>query len=236
MKNILVYHIACMNDWVSIFNQQMSNIEKSGILDVIDEFLVVSLSQQEKNFYYIDNKIKKNKGRIVYKSSNILQYEFPAIDLIWNKSLHEKFKICYIHCKGVSITKNNMTFYHGSNDLDHLKSCVSDWRRYMEYFVINNYDKCLDILDEYDCCGVNLVDSPKNHYSGNFWWNKSDYIKKLTPIKNLNKNDRYDCEYWIGDCRESNMYNFYTNNAGYLDRLDGSYKIYDKQLKNTLGL
>ena len=38
------------------------------------------------------------------------------------------------------------------------------------------------MLDNYDTCGVNLLEDPVMHYSGNFWWAKSDYIKNLQPL------------------------------------------------------
>ena len=72
-----------------------------------------------------------------------------------------------------------------------------------------NYDKCINELQNYDAVGVNLNLVPEKyihnattqnfnnsyHYSGNFWWSKSSYIKKLTS----KIGDKYlDPELWIG--------------------------------------
>jgi hypothetical protein len=59
-------------------------------------------------------------------------------------------------------------------------------------------------LNEYDACGVDLVDTPQIHFSGNFWWSNSEYIKTLPTIHDLKYkikpvlSVRHNCEFWIG--------------------------------------
>jgi len=47
----------------------------------------------------------------------------------------------------------------------------------MEYFLIYKHNDCIELLNEYDTVGINYID--KLHYSGNFWWTKGSYFKKL---------------------------------------------------------
>ena len=62
----------------------------------------------------------------------------------------------------------------------------------MQYYNIEKWEDCIAKLDEgYDCCGVDWVerhdiklDFVVQHYAGNFWWAKNEYIRKLKhPIK-----------------------------------------------------
>ena len=54
------------------------------------------------------------------------------------------------------------------------------------------------MLKKYDAVGVNLQKDIKTycplHYSGNFWWSKSNYICKLNPIVYYNYNAP---EFWL---------------------------------------
>jgi hypothetical protein len=224
MKNFCVYHIACMNDWKTIFDDQINTIVNSNILNDLDGLYITLIYQKIEDIVYIEEKIKNlNKTSIKYKTTNFYEYEFPALKLV--RELSEKFdcNILYFHTKGVSINEINMGFYHGSKDIIHLKNCVNDWRKYMEYFVIENYENCLYHLKEYDACGVNLVNEPSKHFSGNFWWSKSSHINKLPEIKNIDINHRWNAEFWIGRF-DGKFKNFYSTKAGYVNRIIENYK------------
>lgn len=45
--------------------------------------------------------------------------------------------------------------------------------------------------------GPHLITNTPKHFRGNFWWSKSDYIKKLPEISTLNNKDRVVAEMWI---------------------------------------
>ena len=75
----------------------------------------------------------------------------------------------------------------------------------MEYFLIEQWEKCINILDDgYDCCGINYQQHTGTIsgklklimiFNGNFFWVKSNYIKKLD--KNFLFEHRYSAENWI---------------------------------------
>lgn len=97
---------------------------------------------------------------------------------------------------------------------------IIDWRKYMTYFVVENMSTCIDSIKEgYDAVGVDWHVVPNRHFSGNFWWSSSSYIKSLPEInppkfslfKNTGKNewivdkgidgslqDRHLAEFWVG--------------------------------------
>ena len=95
------------------------------------------------------------------------------------------------------------------NDLDsgdYSYKNVENWRHMQEYFTIDKYDECLEGLKTYDVVGSNYMQYPNYlnvpaHYSGGFWWSKSEFIKNLpNPQLYLNfKNvDRFNAEFWLG--------------------------------------
>lgn len=107
--------------------------------------------------------------------------------------------VLYFHMKG--ITKYS--------------PATESWRRYMEYFVIENWKDCVAKLKEgYDCCGVMWnTDTPigiHSHFSGNFWWANTSYINTLNH-KLLDSNWRFDREFWIGTGTDVKPFEFHNS-------------------------
>ena len=132
----------------------------------------------------LEPEIKKtilDKIRIINYSENPLLFEIPTINLIRTFcEYNPNCKILYLHTKGIS-------FPHNQN--------ITDWRNMMSYFLVNKTDTCLELLKNYDTVGCNYMDTPCKHYSGNFWWATSDYIKLLTKIPDGSV--RHASEWWL---------------------------------------
>lgn len=121
-------------------------------------------------------------------------HEFPTLDLIRKVCKQNECYVCYYHLRGVTSPLDNL--------------CVVDQRHYMTYFNIEKYKDCLGYLEQgFDAVGVDINTWPTTHFSGNFWWSRSEHINTLlsphdTPgIPNFyateNKNHRHRCEMWI---------------------------------------
>lgn len=78
--------------------------------------------------------------------------------------IHPDDYILYIHSKGV--TKYDMDI-------------IRDWRNLMEWCLISNYKKCLELLEKHDVVGINRLSMPTPHFSGNFWWTKGSHYLRL---------------------------------------------------------
>lgn len=125
------------------------------------------------------------QGVTVIGNSNLEQFELPTLEHIKKYSeANIKHNICYIHTKGVSTGTN---------------ICIDDWRQYMLYFNLNNIKAIEGFLNDYDTCGVDLVDTPVLHYSGNFWWATSSHINSLVNPRDLPiiLSERHKGEFWI---------------------------------------
>jgi hypothetical protein len=90
----------------------------------------------------------------------------------------------YLHTKGLSYSNPD------------LKKNVDAWVRYLDLYVINKWEECVDSLKENDAAGGFYVEDPK-HFQGNFWWVNSDYLKNLPKITNENVSEYNRGEFWI---------------------------------------
>jgi hypothetical protein len=176
----------------------------------------VMMNGQLTNFLDLARLLENNSNvRMVHVDTATKNYEYAGLKFLkeYCDQLEEEQYIMYWHLKGVS----------------HLNNIgVQNWREYMEYWNIDRYQDCIEELDnEFDTVGTNWIDEPflgvdrvvRNwkHYSGNFWWARSSYIKKLKPLKHpdeytpgtvseitgyamdgIHNNWRFDHEGWIG--------------------------------------
>lgn len=182
-KNICFINFVNINNGLKILNEQINYIKNSGLYDKLDYILIILLGPHIK-LTLCDYKIK-----VIYESENNLEHELPAMKLVKQISdqLNFNVKILYIHVKGVL---NKPHSY--------------EWRKYLEYFLIQKHEICIKSLNNFFCVGVNQhfyfdeENKKRNHFSGNFWWANSNYIKSLSPI--YKSKDRYAYEHWlIGD-------------------------------------
>ena len=124
-------------------------------------------------------------------SDNNLLFEIPTINKIKQFSeLNPNCKVLYVHTKGVSFNDD----YQEEND----------WINMMLYFLT----KPRLNLDDYDTIGCNYTIDGRNyyqdgttslappHYSGNFWWAKTNYLASL-PLISENAVNKNDAEYWL---------------------------------------
>ena len=91
----------------------------------------------------------------------------------------------YLHTKGLSYTHPIM------------KRNVEAWVRYLDLFVINKWEECVKALEVNDAAGGLYVYQDPKHFSGNFWWANSDYLKTLPRINSYNINKYNRGEFWI---------------------------------------
>jgi len=170
----IYFHIATIGKYQEIFDEIYSEILESNLIDEVDLINLCIVGKGELI-------VPPHKKNIIYKDPYIDSGEFFTLNLIktFSDSMDEKYRILYLHTKGVTTPDN---------------SCIDDWRQYMTYFNVNQYQKCFDMLDECDSCGVDLVSDPTVHYSGNFWWANSHYVRTLPEHIG---GEYCDPEFWV---------------------------------------
>lgn len=188
-KNIFgVYFICCIGDYMNIVREQLMKLIVSGLYE-----------KSEKIFCFIcgvtENILKLlkpyNKILVISTSENL--YEKYAINNYKNYIGNNDYYLYYFHTKAVT----------------RKEKCFKDWRLLCEHFTINKWNINIKLLERYDCVGTNLKNFPSIHFSGNFWWSKSEHLNKLSNI-----DDKYlSPEMYICSSLETNYVSIYQSNV-----------------------
>lgn len=198
MNNYCYIHVCVISKGLFILKELLDMILKS---DLYEQLICISIVLLGNVNNTIINNIERydKKIKVIYTNENIRLYEYPTLKCLYDfsKEDNQHSNILYMHTKGV-----NKPYLKGEHA----------WRKYMSYFMITKSSNCLKQLkNSYDTVGCNLKKPNSNikhlHYSGNFWWAKTDYIKTLID-PNLflsdkkyyieqNKIDRFHAEWWL---------------------------------------
>jgi hypothetical protein len=195
IKIAVFYHIYQWGPWEEIFNEHWDLLLKNNLLDVSD-FV----------HFGINGNMEFNTGHprvFGHINSNPEKEESDTLKALYTFcKTNSDYKVLYFHTKGVS-----------NNTLQ-----TKDWRNMMNYFCIEEWRKCVKLLDSYDAVGCNLQDYNDNgiyrpHFSGNFWWANANYINRLDSSW-LDSTNRYFKEFWIGT-GNGNLCEIYKSNVNH---------------------
>jgi len=200
-KTYIYYHIGAYDNLcTSIVKDQLHLLQVTGLYNYVDKIYYSIVG--DKSFL----PQLPSKFECIYENTDYTVAELPILRKLKEHSLKEEFKCLYFHTKGSFGNLHNYSRVH--------------WRRYLEYFNIEKWKKNIELLNEYDTVGSNYIkgkDWYNNHYSGNFWWTSSDYLKKLEVIDNIqiirpgvNNTDRYKAEMWLLSNDKAKFYNWNT--------------------------
>jgi hypothetical protein len=209
-KLALYYHIwspPSSDIWKLFLDEQIKRIYKSGITKYADIHCGINGKGSERVCEFVKN---YNWINILEVSNTDEQYEGFTLKYLHQHSLNDTYeKVGYIHTKGISFLSGDRD--HNPNkpgvrdsSQDKTLIAINSWRHFLEWGCVDMWKRNVDILDNFQVSGVNYSASPWPHYSGNFWWSRSDYIKTLeNPIERMNKksgwaNQRLSFESWIG--------------------------------------
>lgn len=192
----IYFHCCTIENWEQVVTFLFERVKKSGLLDLCDEFRVVVLGEHLERAKEIMN---HPKVKIIFYSTDISLHERPCLEHMREAAETEDFKTLYFHSKGVR--KKN----------EALRDNIQDWIEMMCYFLFDGYAECLGLLDKHRCAvGVNYKRASakllqqhatnrttrnSNHFSGNFWWSSSQFLRTL-PKKIGPK--YLDPELWVG--------------------------------------
>jgi hypothetical protein len=187
MNNKVYFHVCVYGDkWLSIYHEMMTSIIASGLID--QSTVYVNYNGDVDLFEHTNNYSHKN---LVFKNigSGLFTWEFPTLVDLYNDALNnENTNYLYIHTKGVSRREPS----------------VEGWRKYMTYFNVSKWSEAIVLLKEHNAVGVDFQEGNPHSlaqnvgwFAGNFWWSKSEHIKKLINPSEI-ANDRLLAEFWIG--------------------------------------
>lgn len=222
MKPVKIYyHVAQIGDWEYIFKEHINLIHSTGLYNICEDINVGFLGDLSCIEPYITGKIK-----LTVHDSNLKKYESITINTMLehaNNSVNQ-YDILYIHTKGAT-----GLFRNGINGQYY-------WRQMMNYWMIEQHLTCIDYLSQdYATCGINSLPKRKpTHYSGNFWWTHSDYIKNLSPVEGIG--NRGKSESWLLNNNEAKNYKHISLYGPYIPskpHASDSYGLYGMVLERS---
>ncbi len=192
-KKIIGYwHLWMVNHFADIVKEQLKYLVDSGLYDALDTLHICCLGEYEK-FLYLQKIIEKYpKIKIgAFETDNTL-YEFVTLNLLKDHAdkAEDDYYVFYFHSKGVSFSKSaNETAFRGGGI----------WRNSMNYWTIERWKDNVEKLDDgYETVGTQLrIREFPTHYSGSYFWSKTEYIKLLPPVYSLDMNNRMESEFWL---------------------------------------
>ena len=182
----------------SILNDIISNFinSNSNLIQYFEKIFIVNIGEK---LFSSDIHFQNDKIEIINYSDNTQLFEIPTINLIRTFcEYNENCGILYLHTKG--ITHNN-----------HIN--IKHWTDMMLYFLLDKCVDCFELLKQYDTVGCNYQLAPYKHYSGNFWWANSNYIKKLNMLPDDSK--RHTPEWWILSNDTVNQYEIHNSQVNH---------------------
>lgn len=209
-KYSLYYHIWSPPNsdvWKLFVDEQIKRIYKSGIVNYADIHCGINGKGSTRIAEFVKNYSWINIAGVSEKDS---EYEGFTLKKLYEDCVSDVYeKVGYIHTKGISFLSGERD--HDPNrpgirdsSQDKTLIAINSWKHFLEWGCIDMWKENVKRLDTYQTCGVNYSPVPWSHYSGNFWWARSDYIKTLEhPIDRMNKSDgwanqRLSFESWIG--------------------------------------
>lgn len=139
------------------------------------------LPNVDRSFNFLRSKLDRYWDNVIVVNSSGSEFEYPALQKIWEDSQNEDFYGLYLHCKGASKV-----------DDEQLQNGLA-WLEYMLYGLVDNIDSCLAHLSK----GADLVGSMwYRHFKGNCFWFRSDYVRGLMRPMTMDITNRYHAEYW----------------------------------------
>jgi hypothetical protein len=186
------YHVCAVYNFADVMREQIATLQSSGLYDRMHTLFVSIVSKSLNDIERARDLLKPlTKVRIVYLSTDPTCFERPLLEFMHKFAFQftrDAAMFLYLHTKGVS----------QQHQKEPTQSKIADWRKMMQYFLIEQHTECIDALRTHAIAGVNWRTWPQPHFAGNFWWARSDYLTTLAPKIGP---DYYDSEMWIGSRR-----------------------------------
>jgi hypothetical protein len=193
---IVIYiHLCQFPNWHLPYSKIIDALKESGLYDRCQEIRLGVVNDQDAIIdepAFHDPKI----STVFYNHCSL--YERATLSHMRDKSENENCQYLYLHSKGLKVLNGND---------QHAKNCVMDWVDLMIYWNIHQWRLATEKLFKNDIYGCEFFRNPKPHYSGNFWWANSQYIRTLP--KEIG-NDYLDPEFWICKRHRPLVHNVYS--------------------------
>jgi Methyltransferase domain len=187
--------ICCLGHYREVLDELLDALLESGLYDRSESLEFAVLGAPADRAAVADLIRPFEKILVGYQSAEVREYEFPALGLLQDACRSWSGNVYYLHTKGVSHSRLNQH--------------VRYWRGLMLDAVVRGHTECTRLLLDHQAVGTNWLG---DHYSGNFWWARSEHVQRLPDIRALRArpralrgdptlNLRLQCEFWVAMTR-----------------------------------
>ena len=190
MKIVGFFHVAKIGgSWYRVYLSLIESIKKHGLYDATDRIYLHFVGSDTTD--ELTEEVVNDPKFIIttYRDPGVLEFQTLGIMRRVADEEEENCKFWYIHTKGA--TTANFEIMNGA-------AC---WKEYIEYFTVELWQESAAHLDDHDIVGTEWRFIPHKHFSGNFHWSNSFYVRKLPRMEEYyekHKNDRIMSEMYIG--------------------------------------
>jgi len=184
----IFFHVYLKNDFSHILLSKFKKFKASGLYEKANKIYLTLFGDIEQHQEFLTD-LKDLYIKIEYV--NITNKEFnneaDTLNFMLKKaeSYEKNTPMLYVHTKGASYTHPI------------LKKNINAWVRYLDLYTIYKWEECLAGLRDNDAAGGLYEASNPKHFSGNFFWANSEYIKSLPRINKSNIDNYNRGEFWI---------------------------------------
>lgn len=203
-KKYIYYHLYLPDEsaaWSNYLLEQFKLAEDVGLIDDIEKFYLQVVGSQKnvelamglsrslsdkivltpfQNRFSKDSDLHTLDSDLFGKNIRPIT-EHATLEMIYEHSFKEDVNILYMHAKGVTSYERHLR----AGRYDEFRNYFY-WRKFLEWGTVENWKLCNDRLIDYDLVGCNYTDWPMRHFSGNYWWSKTEYIRNLSDIRDVN--------------------------------------------------
>jgi hypothetical protein len=184
----IFFHVYLKNDYTHILLNKFKKFKASGLYDKADKIYLTLFGDIEKHQEFLsDLKDLYRKIEFVVISNKEFDNEADTLNFMLKKAegYEKNTPMLYVHTKGVSHTHPIM------------KKNIGAWVRYLDLYTINKWEECIEGLEKNDAAGGLYEASDPKHFSGNFFWANSEYVKSLPRLNKYNIDSYNRGEFWI---------------------------------------
>jgi hypothetical protein len=214
-------HVCQIGKWTIPFDMIMNSIKESGLYDKCREIRIGVAN--DRGTVIPDTRFNDPKILIIAHGP-CSAYERLTLHKMREHAEIDGCQYWYAHTKGIKHFDNN----------DYKYECVIDWIKLMIYWNFTEWYTASEKLLSYDSYGCEYTTCPKPHYSGNFWWANSYYLRTLP--KTIGP-EYCDPEFWILNRDKMLMCNIYSSGLDggdhYSKKSNFFPDFYIKDKKNT---
>jgi len=185
----IFFHVYLKSGYTHILLNKFKKFKASGLYEKTNKIYLTLFGDDFNTHSEFLNELKDVYPKIEYAliTNQEFMNEPDTLNFMLKKAKEytSNTPMLYLHTKGLSYTHPIM------------KRNIEAWVRYLDLFVVYKWEECVKALEENDAAGGLYVYQDPKHFSGNFWWTNSDYLKTLPRLNSYNVAKYNRGEFWI---------------------------------------